>query len=130
VQQDAGRCRVGDHSFASALGGLDSDADSTTRRIEIVCAHGTQLLATQASVVRQRQHKPIAQRLGFGCFQKLTPLLVGGNPRQLRETRYQPALSMAGKTATWCVATPANGIALAQTLLDEVIVKQADGHQA
>ena len=57
------------------------------------------------------------------------PLLVGRNPRKFCEPWNQPTLTLTCETPAGCVAATTDRVGLEQTLLDEVIVEEADGDQ-
>src|SRR5438132_1139556 len=61
---------------------------------------------------------------------QLPSLLGGWSPGQCREAWDQPAPAVTGEATARCIATSADRAGLAQTLLDEMIVKKTDGNQA
>ena len=57
---------VGHHSLSPSFGGLGSDAQRAMRWVQIIGAQQAQLFSAKGSVVRQCQHEPVAEWLGFG----------------------------------------------------------------
>jgi len=127
-QQHPGRSRIRHDPLEPVLRRLRPDPQGAVGRVEIVGAQRAQLLTAQRGIVGQGEHHAVADGLHGGDGQDVRPLLLGGNPRQLRQPGHQPALIPAAPSAGR-EAAPTNGIGLAQPLLHEVVVEQPHRHQ-
>ncbi len=99
------------------------------RGVQVVGTQRAQFLAPEPGIVSESEHHPIPNRLLAGHTQNSLPLLIIGNPGELGVAWDESFLTLPPKAFARRVAPTTDGVDLAQSLLDEVVVEESDDGQ-
>ena len=130
TQQLATHSRIWHHALTPALGGLGPDAQQPVSGIEVVGAQAAQFLAPQSRVVAEREHGAVADRFVPGRLQDRAPVRLVRDPGQPDLARDQTSPVAATDAGVRRVAAAADRVVIAQAILDQVVVEQADGRES
>src|SRR2546423_7479479 len=97
-------------------------------RVDVIRAQRAKLLATQAGVVGQPNHEPVANRLSPRRGQDRQPVLVIRYPGLLVQLREQASLwrTLIGSLP----ASTTDGIPRTNALLQQIVVEEPHGDQS
>ncbi len=112
------------------LGVLRPNMDEPRSQLDVLGRQGAELLPAERTVVGEREHTAIPDRLEPHGTHNGVPLLLVGNPGLFLIAWEQATLACTAKAMGGGVAPTADGVSGADRLLHEVVVIQAQYAQA
>src|SRR5438034_11165292 len=98
------------------------------RKGEITNLQGDQFTPTQGSIVGEKEHESVSQRLLQRGSQDGIPLITSWYPGKLLVVTENAAFTSPSESTAWCEFALPNRIALieANVLINEIVIQQPD----
>src|SRR5258708_5599199 len=121
--------RVGYHALHHVFGRFCYHTNQAVSWVNIMSRKRTQFFSSQPCIVSQGEHEPVAKWFRFCCFKDLAPLLLIWQPGEFLVAGNESSITLPRKSLARSVAASANGIPLADSFFNEVVIPQANSGQ-